>query len=172
MVETASSPNLIGLFGLNGYLFAAQLVNFLIVLFVVQRWVYKPLLRAIDERAERIRASLVKAAAADSVLQEAQERAGNMVHSAEQEAHALLEKTTQEADAKRRELLAEARNELDRQVEQTKVLIQEERSQMVQSAKKHLADLVVQATEAVTDDVLKSEDRQSLLKTAVKKMTS
>ena len=172
MVETASSPSLIGLFGLNGYLFAAQLVNFLIVLFVVQRWIYKPLLKAIDERAERIRASLVKAAAADSVLHEAQNRAGKVVHSAEQEAHALLEKTKQEAEVKRRELLLEARNELDRQVAQTKVLLQEERSQMVQSAKKHLADLVVQATEAVTDDVLRSEDRQSLLKTAVKKMTS
>jgi F-type H+-transporting ATPase subunit b len=172
MVEAASSPNLIGLFGLNGYLFAAQLVNFLIVLFAVHRFIYKPLLKAIDARAELIRTSLLKAEASESVLQDAQKRASKLVRGAEQEAQELLEKTKQEADVKRKELLLEARTELDRQVAQTKLQIQEERVQMLAGAKKQLAKLVIQATDAVTDDVLQGSERRTLLETAVKKLTT
>lgn len=170
MVETTSPSSLLSLFGLNGFLFAAQLVNFLIVVFVLHRWVYKPLLRAMDERAEKIRASLAKAAAADSVLQEAQERGSMLVHTAEKQAHALLEKARSEGEAKRRELLVNAREELDRQITETKVLIQEEREQMVRTAKKELVKLVVKTTNIVTDDVLAEQDRQLILEKAVKKL--
>lgn len=171
MVEATSSPDLLTLFGLNGYLLAAQLVNFLIVLFVVHRWIYKPLLRTLDQRSEHIRVGLAKADAAESVLQAAQKESGKLIHSAEQAAHALLEKTKGEAAAKRRELLLEAKAELDRQIEQTKLQLQEERVQMVHTAKRELAGLVVQATDAVTDAVLVDEERRTILEKTVKQLT-
>ncbi len=123
-------------------------------------------------RAEQVRVSLAKAAAADSVLHEAQERGSRLVHTAEKEAHVLLEKARFEGEAKRRELLVQAREELDRHIAETKVLIQAEREQMVQMAKKELVQLVVKTADVVTDEVLVEEDRRSILEKAVKKLTT
>ncbi|MBP9762916.1 F0F1 ATP synthase subunit B [Patescibacteria group bacterium] len=172
MVEATSSPNVLSLFGLNGPLFAAQLVNFLIVVFVLYRWVYKPLLKTMDKRAEQIREGLMKAQAADSVLQEAQDRASRIVSESEQKAQALLEKTRVDAEAKRRKLLSELHEELDRHVVETKMQLQEERERMIQSAKEELGGIVVQATDAVTDRVLENKEQRTLLERAVKDVLS
>ncbi len=173
MVEaTSAAPDILQLFGLNGWLFLAQVINFAIVLFVLHRWVYKPLLAAMDARAEQVRAGVLKAEAAESVLREAQDRAGSVVRQAEQEAQSLLERTKAEAEAKRRELLQEAHQELDRQVATVKQQLEEERASMVKSAKKELAGLVVKATDAVTAEVLQDKEQRNLLEKAVKEVTS
>lgn len=171
MVEPSTSSSILTLFGLNGKLFAAQLVNFLVVLYVVQRWVYKPLLKVMDERATQIRQGVLNAEAAEATLREAKEHSSALNREAEEKAQALFDQAKQEADEKRRELLASARVELDSQVAQAKVQIQLERDQMVQSARKEVGKLVVAATELVSKRSLDQKDQESLVSQAIKEVT-
>ena len=164
--------DLISLFGLNGPLFVAQLVNFLIVLFVLHRFVYKPLLAAMDARAEKVREGLIKAEAAESVLNDAHKKAARTVRQAELEAQALLDRTRAEADVKRQELLHASHQELERQVETVRQQIQEERASMIQGAKKELAELVMKATDRVTRDVLQDAEQRTVLTESVKEVLS
>jgi F-type H+-transporting ATPase subunit b len=92
---------------------AAQAINFLILVWLLKRFLYGPILHAIDEREKGIATQLAQAEAKKA---EAQKERNDLQHKNEafdQERAALLKKTADEADAERRRLLDEARKDAD-----------------------------------------------------------
>ena len=90
---------------------AAQVVNFLILVWLMKRFLYKPILRAIDEREKRIATELANA---DKKKAEAQKESDDFKHKNEEfdkQRAALLSKATDEAKAERQRLLDEARKD-------------------------------------------------------------
>jgi F-type H+-transporting ATPase subunit b len=91
----------------------AQVLNFLILVWLMQRFLYKPVLHAIDEREKRI---AVELANADMKKAEAQQESDEFKHKNEefdQQRAALLSKATDEAKAERQRLFDEARQAAD-----------------------------------------------------------
>ncbi len=87
----------------------AQALNFLILVWLMKRFLYKPILHAIDEREKRIATELANA---DAKKAEAQKERDEFQHKNEefdQQRAALLSKATDDAQAKRLQLLDEAR---------------------------------------------------------------
>lgn len=98
---------------IDWFTIAAQALNFLILAWLMKRFLYQPILRAIDERENRIAKEL---ADADATRNEAQkERDGFQQRNAEfdEQRAALLSKATDEAKGERQRLLAEARKAAD-----------------------------------------------------------
>ena len=91
----------------------AQVVNFLILVWLLKRFLYRPILDAIDAREKRIAAEL---ADADAKKVEAKKQRDEFQHKNEefdQQRVALLSKATDEAKAERQRLLDEARKAAD-----------------------------------------------------------
>ncbi len=91
----------------------AQAVNFLILVWLLKRFLYKPILHAIDEREKGIAARL---AAAEAKAAEAQKERDDFQHKNEafdQERAALAKQATDEAHAERQRLLDAARKDAD-----------------------------------------------------------
>ena len=91
----------------------AQALNFLILVWLMKRFLYKPILHAIDAREKRIATEL---ADADAKKAEAKEERDEFQHKNEefdQQRAALLSKATDEAKAERQRLLDEARQAAD-----------------------------------------------------------
>jgi len=91
----------------------AQTLNFLILVWLMKRFLYKPILHAIDEREKRIAAELANA---DKKKAEAQKESDAFRHKNEtldQQRVALLSKATDEAKAEGQRLLDEARKAAD-----------------------------------------------------------
>ena len=91
----------------------AQALNFLILVWLMKRYLYKPVLNAIDEREKRIAAEL---ADADAKKAEAKTERDEFQHKNEtfdKERAALLKTTTDAAEVERQKLLDEARAAAD-----------------------------------------------------------
>ena len=89
----------------------AQALNFLILVWMLKRFLYKPILHAIDEREKRIKTELANA---DKKKAEAQKESDDFKHKNEEfdkQRAALLSKATDEAKAERQRLLEEARKD-------------------------------------------------------------
>jgi F-type H+-transporting ATPase subunit b len=92
---------------------AAQALNFVILVWLMKRFLYKPILHAIDEREKQVAAELSNA---DKKKAEAQKEGDEFKHKNEeldQRRAALLSKATDEANAERQRLLDEARKAAD-----------------------------------------------------------
>ena len=93
---------------IDWFTIVAQALNFLILVWLLKRFLYKPILHAIDEREKRIAAELANA---DKNKAEAQKERDEFQHKNEEfdrERAALLSKATDEAQDERQRLLDEA----------------------------------------------------------------
>src|SRR5580704_16579193 len=91
----------------------AQALNFIILVWLMKRFLYKPILRAIDAREKMVAAELAEA---DKSRGEAQKERDEFRHKNEEldlQRAALVKKATDEAKAERQRLLDEARRVAD-----------------------------------------------------------
>lgn len=91
----------------------AQTLNFLILVWLMKRYLYKPILHAIDQREKLIAKELADAAATQSDAQKEREEFHQKNESFDQQRAALMSKATNEAKAERQRLLDEARQAAD-----------------------------------------------------------
>ncbi len=101
-------------FDINWVSLGFQVVNFLLLLYLLNRLLFKPLLSRMDERAEKIREGLenAEAAARDRELARAEREAA--VTEARKEAADMLARANKIAEDTRNEILADARTEAER----------------------------------------------------------
>ncbi|QDU98927.1 F0F1 ATP synthase subunit delta [Lignipirellula cremea] len=91
----------------------AQLVNFLVLVWLMKRFLYKPILNAIDAREKRIAAELRDAAAQQSEAQKERDEFQSRNDDFERQRASLLSQATEEVKAHRQKLLEEARDDAD-----------------------------------------------------------
>lgn len=91
----------------------AQLLNFLILVWLLKRFLYKPILRAIDAREQRIADALSHADARQREADEERETFRKKNEAFDEQRHALLGEAKDEAKDERRQLLDEARKDAD-----------------------------------------------------------
>src|ERR1700679_685978 len=91
----------------------AQALNFLILVWLLKRFLYKPILNAIDARERRIASELADADAKKKEAQKESDDFQNKNKAFDEQRGALLGKATDEAKAEREHLLGEARKEAD-----------------------------------------------------------
>ncbi|MFA6229276.1 MAG: F0F1 ATP synthase subunit delta [Rhodanobacter sp.] len=92
---------------------AAQVLNFLILVWLMKRFLYKPVLDAIDAREQRIARELAAAAAKQAEAGRERDAFRQRNEAFDQQRKALLAKATTEAASERQRLLDEARAAAD-----------------------------------------------------------
>lgn len=144
--------------GVNLPTLIAYLVNFVVLLGVLYFFAYKPLLRAVDQRAERIREGL---AAADEARQEAassQAAIEEQLNESRRDGQRLLDQAREAAERYREEEMGRARQEAENFVERARSDIQRERDAAIQDVRSNFGDLAINAAERV---IRTSLDRQA-----------
>ena len=91
----------------------AQALNFLILVWLMKRFLYKPILHAIDEREKRVATELANADAKKAEAQREHDEFQHKNTEFDQQRAALFSKATDEAKAERQRLLDEARKAAD-----------------------------------------------------------
>jgi F-type H+-transporting ATPase subunit b len=91
----------------------AQALNFVVLVWLMKRFLYKPILHAIDAREKRIAGELADAAAKKAEAQKERDDYQHKNEEFDQQRAALLSQATDEANAERLRLLDEARQAAD-----------------------------------------------------------
>ena len=167
-----ADPGIVGMFGLNWKLFLAQLVNFGIVLFVLWKWVFKPVTKGLSDRTEKIEGSLVEA---ERIMKDRETfeswKQGEM-GTVRTEASAIITEAKQTAESLRATALKATSDEQTRLVEQAREKLAQEKTAMIESAKSELADIVVQATSTILKAKIDPAKDKALIDDALKQAQS
>ena len=115
-------------FGLDPFLFGAQLINFLIVLYLLKRFLYKPVLALLRKREDEIKDGLKKAEEGRIILEKSLEREKEILR----KAHDAAKKTI--SDAKGEALGLSKQIEENGKIQAEKILLQA-RIQIAQDSK-------------------------------------
>ncbi len=134
-----------GITDLNPGLTLWTAITFLVLLVVLSRFAWGPIVRMLDERERTIREAIeaAKKERADAERLLAEQKAA-LAH-AQREAADLARRNQQEVEALRQELTARARKEADELVASARRQITEEKVKAMQELRAQVADLAIDA---------------------------
>ena len=157
-----------GMFGLSWKLFIAQLINFGIVVFVLWKWVFIPVTKALEKRTAKIEKSLRDAETVELEKVHFEEWRKEEMTKARKEASDIVSSASHEAETVKTSILSQAKEEQQKLVERTKGELEREKMKSVEDAKKELAELVVQATEKIIKEKLDDKKDKALIEQSLK----
>ena len=150
----------------------AQMLNFFILVWILARFAYKPLVSMMQERKERIAKDLADAEAARDEAEQFKADYAAQIANARQEAQQIVEKAVQQAEATTREQLAVAREQIEREKERARQDIVNERDRAMNNLRNEVISLsVAMATKVVAKD-MDSETNTKLIEDAIAKLDS
>ncbi|KKQ52787.1 MAG: ATP synthase subunit b [Parcubacteria group bacterium GW2011_GWD2_38_11] len=158
---------LISTFHIDWKLIIAQLVNFAIVLFVLKRYAYGPVLKMMEDRSEKIEKGIADAENAGKKLTEITEKEKEVLVEARKQAQEIIAKAEESATKSKEEIVVEAKAQAEKILADSAKKIEQEKNQMMQEVKGQIASLVISATSKIIDEKLDLEKDKAIIEKAI-----
>src|SRR3989344_1626514 len=125
-------------FGIDWRLLTIQLINFGLLMFLLYRFLYKPILKLLDERKNKIAKGVHDAEAAERTLGEIERERSVKIVQAEKEADTLIEHARSESALKARQQSAEGEKGAARIMKEAEAQAREIKERAVRESKEEL----------------------------------
>lgn len=159
-------------FGFNVWLFLSQVISFAIVALLLRLYAYKPILKVLEERRQRILEGQLNAEKIKQQLAEAEQRHAEILAQANAQAQKMIDEARESgahlAERKQQEAVSAAEQILAKAREASAI----EHERTMADLKRELGRLVVDTTAKVTGKVLTTEDQRRLQEEANRQLAS
>jgi F-type H+-transporting ATPase subunit b len=155
------------IFELNPGLFIWSIITFLILVGLLYKFAFNPLVKLQKARQDEIGQAIHDA---EQLRDEAQELLANykqQLAEAREEAGAIVERARKAGESTKSEVLEEARVQAEATLAKARQQIERDTNQALQKIREEVADLTVAATERVTRKSLSGEDQLRLIQEAI-----
>jgi F-type H+-transporting ATPase subunit b len=154
--------------GINGKLLIAQIINFLILLWVLHKFAYGPVIKMLDNRTKKIEKGLKDAEESHKKLAEISEKEQVVLVEARKQAQEIIKKSEESASLQAQEILASAKDQTQRMLETAQKQIEQEKAKILAEVKTEVAGLVMMATEKIIGEKMDSAKDKELINNAIK----
>jgi F-type H+-transporting ATPase subunit b len=149
-----------------------QVVNFLILLFILQRLLYRPFLAKMQERTAAIKASLEEASAARAEAARQQEQNAEQLRAAYAEAAAIRAAALKEAGEEQRKLVDSARREAQQLVNSAKAQTDADIRRAREELRREVSELATAVAEKLIRKSLRDDDHRRIVDDAIARIGS
>jgi len=160
--------SLISTFHIDLKLFIAQLINFGIVFAVLYYMAFKPLIKTMTERTEKIDKSLKDADEIENRLSATEKEQIEIIGAAKKQANLIVEEADKRGEVRRQELIEKAKEDIGAVMNAEREKMIREKAETLKEIKKEVADLVVMTVEKLLNEKMTSDKDQELIKSLVK----
>ena len=171
VAHAEASEGVLGQFGLRTDLFLAQLVNFVIVMLVLWKFAYKPIMAMLDAREKKIAESVKTADEIAARLKAVEDERVDILKTARIEAQSLVEQAIQDSEDRKHEMIEAAKREVERVIMKGKEQLSTERDAMLLEVRKDLVDIAVRAAAKIALETVNEKKSKSLAEEVVRKLT-
>ncbi len=136
-------------FGINWKLLVIQTVNFGLLLLILWKYLYTPVVKILDERRGKITESVAKAEAADRRLAEADMEGKTLVATAGKEAEVLVAAGRSRAESQASEILKNTQAKADALIADAAARAEEAKRQALLASEKEITRAAMLAAEKI-----------------------
>lgn len=155
---------LITTLGIDWKILLVQLLNFGILIVVLSVLIYRPVLRLIDDRRERVRKSIEDTKAIENQRREIDEFKLEQMKKIDAECGKFLESAKHQAETIKKEILGNAEKEATAILAKARQALDDEHGRMVHEIQGNLASVVVRMAEKIIEREFSKTDQDRLLK--------
>jgi len=158
-------------FGINPILLLAQIINFTILVVLLKKLLYKPILKILEERKTKIANSLKDAEEIEKRLLKISQEQESILNKARLEAKKIVSDAKLEAKQLTQESLEQTKASINDLLETNQKRLTLEREKMMREARAHLAEIVVIAASVVTKKQVSADINSNFIKEAIEKIS-
>lgn len=159
-------------FGVDLRLLLAQVVNFLVLLLILKKFLYKPILKVLEERKNKIEESLVNAEKIQQELEETEVKREKVVNQAIEEGKRIIAQSTESAGQIIAEAHSKAKVDMDNMMAEGIQMIAGEKEKMKVEIKSEVSNMIQLSLEKVLGQALDSNSHKKLVDEAVRSIKS
>lgn len=149
--------------GINLTLVVTQIINFAILFWLLGKFAYKPMLRAMRERRKRIEEGLELASKMQEEKAKQEERTQQIFDKAQERALKVISKARQEGEKEREKILEDARQEAKQVIDEGLKVLQARQEEAQEEMRKELADLVVILSEKFLQEKIDKRKQRQII---------
>ena len=158
--------------GISLPLLIAFIINFAILFVLLGKFLYKPVLKMLDERAKKIKESMEWAEATKRDYEQAKGEVQKQLEKGRQEVQAFLAQAVQRGESFKEEAKQEAAQQAKAIIDRARSEFEAERDKMVEDLRKEFVSILMLTAEKVIKETLDKEKHSKLIEETLKQSTT
>ncbi len=146
-------------------------VTFLIVLFILKKFTWGPMLSALEEREKSIQASIDRAQTAKEEAEEVLKKNRDLLAKADAEAEKIVREGKEYGDKLRADITEKAQTEASRMIATAKEEIEQEKRRALTELRTEVADLAVKGAEKIIMANLDAAKQKNIIDSMIKDLS-
>ena len=157
-------------FGINPYLTIAQIVNFLILLYILKRYLYPPLFKVFKKREELVKESIEKAEENQKILEKTQEEEKEILKKAKATADEIIKDARERSEEIIKQSEETTKQQTDKMIKDAKSQIELETSEAQKELNKYVMKLSLELLQKTLSGVFTEKEQSEIVAKAIKVM--
>ncbi len=155
-------------FGVEWQLLVAQIINFLVIFYLLKRFLYKPIFSLLKKREESIKQGLSKADESKKALEEALVKEKKIIKDAQETARQIIQEAKEQAETVAKGVEEKAKKQADSMLESAKTQIERETRAAEKELEKHVSELSVKILKQSLGHVFTEKEQEEIVTKATK----
>ena len=152
--------------------FIFYLINFLILMGVLTRFLYKPFLNILAARKQSIKDALDNAELTNRRADEKMEQYSKRISKVEEESREIIRTAKIKADAQARDIIEDARKEAGDIIAKAEKTIEKEKEKAMEEMKQEIAVLAVMAAEKIVEREIQRAGQEAIVEEVIRQARS
>ena len=152
--------------------FIFYLINFLILMGVLTRFLYKPFLNMLATRKQSIKDALDNAELTNRRADEKMEQYSKRISKVEEESREIIRTAKIKADAQARDIIEDARKEAGDIIAKAEETIEKEKEKAMEEMKQEIAVLAVMAAEKIVEREIQRAGQEAIVEEVIRQARS
>ena len=149
--------------GVNLPLLVVFIVNFIVLFVLLRLFLYKPVMKMLDERAKRTKDAMELAEVTRKEFEQAKVEVQKQIEKGRQEGQAIITQAMQVGERLKEESRQEAQKQAQVIVDRTRSELEAEREKIVGDLRREFVDIAISAAEKVITETLDKEKHRKLI---------
>lgn len=157
-------------FGVEPVFLVAQIINFLIIAYILKRFAYKPILLLLQQRKKTVEQGLHQAEEAKKLLEQATEKETAILKNAQAHARKLQEEAKKQSDQIVKQIEESTKIRAEQMINEAKEQILREAKETEKRLEKRTSELAIAFLQKAVSELFTKEDQKAVMQKALQKM--
>ena len=157
-------------FGLDPIVAIAQVVNFLIILYILKRFLYKPLFSVLKKREDLVKDSIKKSDDSTKALEKAQVEEETIIRKAQERAGQIIDDAEERADDIIKKAKEATKQQTDKMISDAKIQIDQESNDAKKQLDEYVTTLSVELLKKSIKNVFTEDEQSKIIQKATKEI--
>ncbi len=151
---------------------SAQIVNFLILVWLLKRFLYQPVIDAMERREQRIAGQLTEARGREHQADESQQHYRDRANELERRYDGIIARAEEQAEQQKRQLMDEARSEVAEARRNWRRQTEQEKQEFLKLLQQKAADAIQQIARKALSDLADAELGEQVIRSFINRLKS